>query len=155
VALDSILLRSVGPKVKGIRWNMRFVLRSLLLLSAFSVDDSATPQPVATHVESIGYPDLARQTAIQGTVNVEITVASDGGISSASAISGHPLLKQAAETNIRMWRFDPSSANNRPLTVTYEFRLELPKAYCRPESRNTFELPTRVIVISNLPEPQP
>jgi TonB family protein len=134
---------------------MRFVLGSLLLLSALSVDDPAIHQPVATHVESIGYPNLARQAAIQGTADVEIIISSDGGVSSASAVSGHPLLKQAAEKNIKTWRFDSGSTGNRALTVTYEFRLELPKTRYRPESRNIFELPTRVTVISNFPEPQP
>jgi hypothetical protein len=82
-------------------------------------------------------------------------VSSDGGVSSANAISGHPLLKQAVEKNIKTWRFDSSSSGNRTLTVTYEFRLELPKIYYRPESRSIFELPTRVTVMSNFPEPQP
>lgn len=134
---------------------MRFVLASFLLLSVFPVDEPATRQPVATHVESLGYPDLARQTAIQGFVEIEIVIGNDGGISSARAISGHPLLKQAAEKNIKTWRFGPSSAGDRRLTVTYEFRLEPPKTYYRPESQNAFELPTRVTVTSNLPDPQP
>jgi TonB family protein len=134
---------------------MRFIIVSLLLLSTFSVDDPATSQPVATHVESIGYPDFAREAAIQGAVDVEIIISSDGGVSSANAVSGHPVLKQAAEKNIRRWRFDPSSVGNRSLTVKYEFRLELPKTYYRSESQNIFELPTRVTVISNFPEPQP
>jgi TonB family protein len=110
---------------------------------------------VATHVEAIGYPDLAEQTAIQGAVEVEIIVSSDGGVSSASAASGHPLLKQPVEKNMKRWRFDSSSAGNRPLTVTYEFGLELPKTYYGSESRNIPELPARVTVISNSPEPQP
>ncbi|HLZ52101.1 MAG TPA: TonB family protein [Candidatus Acidoferrum sp.] len=134
---------------------MRFILGSLFLLSSLFIDDLATHQPVATRVESISYPDLARQTAIQGAVEVEIIISSAGVVSSASSISGHPLLKQAAEKNIKTWRFDSSSTGNRPMTVTYEFRLELPKKSYRPESRNIFELPARVIVISNFPEPQP
>jgi TonB family protein len=135
---------------------MRFLLGSFLLLSAFSVDDSTARQPVATHVESIGYPDIARLAAIQGTVAVQIIISSDGGVSTANAVSGHPVLKQATEKNIRRWRFDPSSAGNRPLTVKYEFRLELPRTTdYRPESQNIFELPTSVTVISNFPEPQP
>jgi TonB family protein len=116
---------------------------------------SKVPQPVATHVESIAYPDLARAAQIQGTVDVEIIISSDGEVSTANAISGHPVLKQAAEKNIRRWRFGPSSAGDTPLTVRYEFRLELPKTYYRPESRDIFELPTRVTVISNFSEPQP
>jgi TonB family protein len=134
---------------------MRFIIAALLFLSPFSVDDPATRQPVATRVESIGYPDIARQIAIQGAVDVEIVISSDGGVSSESAISGHPLFKKAAEENIKRWRFDLSSTNKRPLTVRYEFRLELPKTYYRPESRNIFELPTKITVISNFPEPQP
>jgi len=84
-----------------------------------------------------------------------IIISSDGAVSSAKAGSGHPVLKQAAGKNIRSWKFDPNSAGNRPLTVKYEFRLELPRTYYRPESRNIFELPTRITVISNFPEPQP
>jgi TonB family protein len=134
---------------------MRFILGSLLLLSALSVDDPTARQPVATRVESIAYPDIARATQIQGTVEVEIIIDSDGGVSSANAISGHPLLKQAAEKNIKTWRFDSSPSGKRALTVTYEFRLELPKIYYRPQSRSIFELPKRVTVMSNFPEPQP
>ena len=133
---------------------MRFTLGSLLLLSAFFVDDLTTRELVTTRVESIAYPDFARAAQIQGTVDVEIIISSDGGVSSANAISGHPVLKQAAEKNIRTWRFSSSSVGSTPLRVTYEFRLELPKTYYRPESRNIFELPTRVTVISNFPEPQ-
>lgn len=134
---------------------MRFVIGTLLLLFSFSLDDPTTRKPVATHVESIGYPDDARDAQIQGTVNVEIIISSDGGVPSANATSGHPLLKRAAEKNIRNWRFDSSSVASRRLTVTYGFILELPKTTYRPDSRNIFELPTRVTVISNFREPQP
>jgi TonB family protein len=133
---------------------MRFILRSLLL-SAFFVDAPTTRQPVATRVESIAYPDVARDAQIQGTANVEIIIGSDGGVPSANATSGHLLLKQAAEKNIKNWRFDSSSVASRKLTVTYEFILELPKTNYRPDSRNIFELPTRVTIISNFREPQP
>lgn len=135
---------------------MRFLLGSFLFLFAVSLDDSTARQPVAMHVESISYPDIARFAQIQGMVVVEITISSEGVVSTAEAVSGHPDLKQATERNIRRWRFDPSSAGNRPLTVKYEFRLELPRTTdFRPESQNIFELPTRVTVISNFPEPQP
>jgi len=70
------------------------MLESLLLLTLFLVDDPATRQPVATRVESIAYPDFARAAQIQGAVDVEIVIGSDGGISSANAISGHPALKK-------------------------------------------------------------
>jgi len=90
--------------------NMRFTRGSLFLLCAFSVDDPTTRHPVATHVESIGYPDIARGAQIQGSVGIEIIISSDGAVSSTNAVSGHPVLKQAAGKNIRSWKFDPNSA---------------------------------------------
>jgi TonB family protein len=134
---------------------MRLIFGSLLLLCAFSVDDPTTRQPVATHVESIGYPDIARVAQIQGSVDIEIIISSDGGVSSANPVSGHPVLVQAAAKNVKSWKFDPNPAGDRSLTVKYEFRLELPKTNYKPESRNIFELPTSVTVISTFPQPQP
>lgn len=135
---------------------MRFKLRSLLLLVALAGVDEPARQPLALHVESLAYPDLARQTQIQGAVDVEIEIDSQGKVFSASATSGHPLLRQSAEKNIRSWRFDTSSSDKmRRLTVRYEFILEPPKTYYRPESRNLFDLPARITVVSKLPEPQP
>ena len=55
---------------------MRFILGSLLLLSGFSFDDPTTHQPVATHLESIGYPDVARAAQLQGVVKLEIITSS-------------------------------------------------------------------------------
>jgi TonB family protein len=134
---------------------VRFLLGSLLLLFTISIDDTPAHKPVAVHVESIAYPNVARAAQIEGAVDVEIRINGDGAVSSVNALSGHPLLKQAAEKNVRRWRFDSSSTGSRTLTVTYEFKLELPKIYYTPEPRNVFDLPTRVAVITNFPEPQP
>ena len=133
---------------------MRFISGSLLLLALFTAVDEPSRQPLASHVESLAYPDFARAAQIEGTVKVEIEIDHQGKVSSASAISGHPALKQAAEKNIRSWKFDLSSSDDG-LTAVYQFRLELPKTYYRPESRNLFDLPTQVTIISNFPEPQP
>ena len=133
---------------------MRSSLASLLLLVALGVDQP-TLQPMAVHVESLTYPVVARAAQIQGAVDVKISIDSQGKVSSAFATSGHPLLKKSAEKNIRTWRFDTSSSENRQLTVRYEFVLELPRTSYPPESRNLFDFPTRITVISSVPEPQP
>lgn len=135
---------------------MRFIAGSLLLLVTLSGVDEPALQPLAVHVESPAYPDLARQTEIQGAVDVEIVLDPQGKVVSTSATSGHPLLRQPAENNIRSWRFDKSSSDTtRRLTVRYEFILEPPKTYYRPESRNLFDLPARITVVSKLPQAQP
>jgi TonB family protein len=102
-----------------------------------------------------GYPEVERGAQFQGEVDVEIEIDSQGNVSSAAAVSGHPILKQAAEKNIRAWKFDASSSDGRRLKVGYKFTLELPKTYYPPETHSLFDLPTRVTVISKLPEPQP
>lgn len=83
---------------------MRFSLGSLFLFVVLAGVDQPTRQPLAIHVESLGYPGLARDAEIQGTVDVEIEIDSQGTVSTASAVSGNPLLKQSAEKNISNWR---------------------------------------------------
>jgi hypothetical protein len=86
---------------------------------------------------------------------IDVEIDARGKVSSASTVSGHPLLAQIAEKNIRTWEFDASSSEARRLTVTYQFVLEPPEARRRRESRNLFDLPTRVTIVSNYAQPQP
>lgn len=110
-------------------------------------------EPTALHIESIRYPDFAQKAQIQGGVEVEITISSAGEVSSATAMSGHPVLRRAAEENARKWRFNTNSVE-RHIQIRYEFVLEEPKTDYKPETRNTFDLPRGVRVASNMPRPQ-
>ena len=74
---------------------------------------------VIEHAEPI-YPPLARQTRISGDVRVKLTT--DGGsVTIAEAIDGHPLLRTAAEQNVRTWKFAPHT----PATFFVTFRYKL------------------------------
>jgi outer membrane biosynthesis protein TonB len=42
---------------------------------------------------------------VEGTVVVEVTAMPDGSVTHVHAISGHPLLMQAAEDCVSHWRF--------------------------------------------------
>jgi TonB family protein len=107
------------------------------------------------HVESIAYPDFARAAQVQGTVRVDMVITPQGEVSSAEATSGHPELRKAAIENINHWKFCPISSQDSHFQIEYVFRLEEPKRYYKPETRNVFDLPARVEVISNFPDPQP
>ena len=64
------------------------------------------PQP---HLITAGlphYPPLARAAHIQGEVKVEFGLNSVGEPVSVTAVSGHPMLKGAAEENVKTWRFE-------------------------------------------------
>jgi TonB family protein len=58
------------------------------------------------------YPPIARAASEKGTVEVEVTVDESGNVSSARVVSGSPLLREAALTAVRQWKFIPPQINN-------------------------------------------
>lgn len=64
------------------------------------------------------YPPLARQARIAGPVVVEIIVSPEGRVESARALSGHPMLKEAALEAAYGWRFQPTLLNGVAVRVT-------------------------------------
>jgi TonB family protein len=74
------------------------------------------------------YPPAARAVRAAGAVNVQIEVDENGNVVSASAVSGHPLLKAAAVVAARGAKFKPAITNGKPTKVTgvlvYEFKGE-------------------------------
>lgn len=64
------------------------------------------------------YPAAARAVKATGVVEVQVTLDEDGEIVTADAISGHPLLRQAAETAAKESRFAPTLFNGQPVIVT-------------------------------------
>lgn len=119
------------------------------ILLCFAWPDQGTICVV--HAESLAYPDVAWATQIQRTVQVHVEVSPTGEVTSASAISGHPVLKTAAEANAKRWKFNPGS--ERQTEIRYEFALEEPKTYYKPETKNLYEFPDHVRIISSLRTP--
>ena len=88
---------------------------------------SPTPRPVATPARNTNsgmlngmavnlarpvYPPLAKQVGASGQVRVQVSVDGSGNIVSARAISGHPLLRSAAESAARQSKMRPDAANS-------------------------------------------
>jgi TonB family protein len=63
------------------------------------------------------YPVDAKAARIQGTVQLNATIASDGTVQDLQVISGHPLLAQAALDAVRQWVYRPTLLNGAPVTV--------------------------------------
>src|SRR2546422_10228245 len=101
--------------------------RSTLMLSALlAAMPSALAQQstevlpkVVQHTEPI-YPPLARQARIQGEVSVKVTTDGESA-REAVAQTGHPLLRKAAEDNVKTWKF----ASHTPSTFNVTFRYKL------------------------------
>jgi len=63
----------------------------------------------------------------QASVTFEVTVDESGNVISARSISGHPLLKDAAEAAARGWQFSPTYLSGLPVkvigTISFNFSL--------------------------------
>lgn len=57
------------------------------------------------------FPPAARAVRAKGDVVVEVSIDANGQVTSSQALSGHPLLRKAAEVSAKAARFEPSSSN--------------------------------------------
>jgi protein TonB len=64
------------------------------------------------------YPAIAKAAHASGTVTVQVTIDESGKVISAKAISGHPLLQQAAVQAAYGARFTPTQLSGQPVKVT-------------------------------------
>jgi protein TonB len=64
------------------------------------------------------YPPVAKAAHASGAVVVQVTIDEGGGVISASAVSGNPLLRAAAVGAARGARFSPTKLSGVPVKVT-------------------------------------
>ena len=55
-----------------------------------------------------GYPTLARNQRVEGTVRLNVTIAADGSVRGVSVLDGPRLLVEAAEKAVLRWRYSPT-----------------------------------------------
>lgn len=81
----------------------------------------------ATSLPKPAYPPAARAVRAEGSVSVQVLVDESGSVVSASAVSGHPLLRPAATAAARGAKFSPTLLSGKPVKVsgviTYNFTL--------------------------------
>ena len=65
-----------------------------------------------------GYPAIAKAAHASGTVVVQVLIDENGNVVSANAVSGHPLLVQAAVSAARSAKFSPTKLSGQPVKVT-------------------------------------
>ena len=63
------------------------------------------------------YPAIARSAHASGTVTVQVLIDEEGNVTSAHAVSGHPLLQQSAVSAARASKFTPTKLNGQPVKV--------------------------------------
>lgn len=79
----------------------------------------------ATSLPKPPYPPAARAVRASGAVTVQVLIDESGSVVSASAVSGHPLLRAAAVQAARGARFSPTQLSGQAVKVsgviTYNF----------------------------------
>lgn len=101
-----------------------------------TVEERRTPPPsrpvsrvlsgIATKRVEPRYPDMAIKAGVRGDVIVEVTVSETGQVISTRVLSGHALLREAAERAAQQWRFTPTILGSSPVrvigTITFSFK---------------------------------
>lgn len=89
-----------------------------------------TPKPVpkivsggvlngkAVNLVKPSYPAAARAVKASGAVNVQVTIDEQGNVISASAVSGHPLLRASSVQAARASKFSATMLSGQPVKVT-------------------------------------
>ena len=129
IAYDNVCLRQLTPAhIIGAMRQTAIPVAVLVLISlcgshaASARSQAEKPEtPVVRFGEMPLYPQLARQARIEGTVRLEVTT--DGtGVTKVAASGAHKLLMDAAEQNVRTWKFYKHAAQT--FTATFQYKLE-------------------------------
>ncbi len=72
----------------------------------------------ATSLPKPNYTAAAKAIGAQGAVNVQVTIDEQGNVTSANAVSGHPLLRAASEQAARNAKFSVTYLSHVPVKVT-------------------------------------
>ena len=95
------------------------------------------------------YLPLARQAQISGDVEIKCYLDATGSVIRAESLSGHPLLKEQARKNARLWKFKRAGAQgSNTVTLKYQYRLEgVPQD--RAPTAFAVDLPDRIQIVSS------
>lgn len=73
------------------------------------------------------YPAMAKIAHVQGDVVLQALISKQGSIENLRAVSGHPILIQAAMDAVKQWRYRPYMLNGEPVevetTITVRFHM--------------------------------
>jgi TonB family protein len=79
------------------------------------------------HTVNAKYPKDARKQKVEGAVVLHVTITADGSVKGAEVVSGDSRLTSAAIAAVLKWRFQPFTADNKPVEgqrdVTVNFML--------------------------------
>jgi TonB family protein len=90
----------------------------------------------ATKIVRPTYPELARETHVEGRVSLACIIGRDGSVLKIEVKKGHPLLIQAAIDAVAQWKFKPLVLNGQAVEMdtTVNIDFQLPKSQKNADS---------------------
>lgn len=73
--------------------------------------------PVLTYEVKPVYPPDAKAMKVEGTVEMEVIVDTNGRVAAAMVVQSIPALDQAALDAVKQWQFRPALLNGEPVSV--------------------------------------
>ncbi|MBV9183760.1 MAG: energy transducer TonB [Acidobacteria bacterium] len=91
-----------------------------ILLLAMAVGTGAEQDRKLIKKVDPEYPAIAKKLSLQGTVRVEITIATEGTVKSVVTLGGNPILVQAVEEAVKQWKYS-SGPEETKKTLDFKF----------------------------------
>jgi TonB family protein len=112
-------------------------LSAIVTAAQTSEPQVVTPDKATSHllqrVEPT-VPPIAKVVKIGGKVKVHISISPSGEVSSATMVSGSPMLMSAAIAAVKQWKFKPFLENANPIAVSTDVELDFPAGMSENES---------------------
>lgn len=114
------------------------ILAAVVLCSGFlagsgvcQVEGKSEPSELTPQrIVGLQYPRLAHLLRIQGRVELEALVSTDGTVNEVKVVSGHSLLVDAPFDSLRQWRFTGCTPSNVHCIARVTFIFELENELC-------------------------
>ena len=130
------------------------ILTGFVTLTAFAYQPllQSTESPRVVAAVAPIYPPIAAAARAMSDVIVEVKIDPAGNVSSAEAVSGHPLLQQAAKMAANRWKFEPAAAKSASRTAKLQFVFRIAdKKLPASEATPVFMPPYKVEITHNPP----
>lgn len=73
------------------------------------------------------YPAIARQLKVEGKVELEVSIRSDGNVDAVKILTGNATLTGSAVNAVKRWHFEPLTLEGKPIravaVLSFTFKL--------------------------------
>ena len=130
-----------------------FAISAIGLTTTIAIAQAnSVSEPKVKSTELPSYPPLARAACVQGSVAVLVEIGEEGQVTATDILYGHTLLRSAADSAAKKWRFEARSDTARREVLRFTFRI-LPFETPAKRLKAILTRPTDVEIRSYPPEP--